>query len=139
MFEKNLIMKFTTLSFIFFFQSVFSQNHKTLICNGAYSSVNGSYVVGKIFVISHLPEAKQQKHDSKKPFDIFVYPNPVTSELKINTNEKISTFSIYSVEGKFLFQGNVANNSIILSNLKKGYYTIILDNDRSKSFKILKN
>jgi hypothetical protein len=132
-------MKIVILLFLFFSQSIFSQSHKSLVCSSASSSANGLYVVGKIFVVPEPLVAKEQLSKANKSIAIYIYPNPVTSELTIESNEKIKSFSIYSADGKFVQQGTVTNNGVILSTLTKGYYTIIFDNDCSKTFKFLKN
>lgn len=131
-------MKNAILFFLFFSQTLFSQSHKSLVCSSASSSAHGSYVVGKIFVVPEPLDKKPLPKPNKLPA-IVIYPNPVTSELTIDSKEEIKSFSIYSAEGKFVTQGAVTNNSLTLSTLKKGYYTIIFDNDRSKAFKLLKN
>jgi hypothetical protein len=101
--------------------------------------MGGLYVVGKIFVVPG-PPAEEKLLKPNKSATICIYPNPVMSELIIDSNEKIKSFSIYSAEGKLVTQGVLTNaNKVDLSNLIKGYYFIVFDDDYSKTFKLLKN
>jgi hypothetical protein len=63
---------------------------------------------------------------TKNKNSTIVYPNPFSGDLTISskTDSKISLISIYSVEGKIVFQKAIFNNiySISLPDLKNGLY-----------------
>ncbi|MFK5891066.1 MAG: S8 family serine peptidase [Flavobacteriaceae bacterium] len=70
-----------------------------------------------------------------------IYPNPVRTELHINTGglENI-TVKIYDVLGHLVFQKrDIATQSINLSSLKKGVYVLALQSvSQQKTFKLIK-
>jgi len=70
-----------------------------------------------------------------------IYPNPVRTELHINTGglENI-TVNIYDVFGHLVFQNeDITTQSINLSSLKKGVYVLALQSvSQQKSFKLIK-
>lgn len=53
-----------------------------------------------------------------------VYPNPATDNIYIKNSEKLSELSIYSVNGKMVYNTNNPSNTIDISNLTSGVYAI---------------
>ena len=65
--------------------------------------------------------------DLSKNKEIVIYPNPVKNILNIKSDEPISSYEIYSLNGRKLMEQNKLNNSKIdVSNLTKGNYLIKL-------------
>ncbi|PLX06623.1 MAG: hypothetical protein C0596_14985 [Marinilabiliales bacterium] len=67
------------------------------------------------------------KHDI-----ISVYPNPAKNVLFVeNTNNTISSYSIYDITGKLVYETNGFNRiiSIDISDLKSGQYIISFDSE----------
>jgi len=65
-----------------------------------------------------------------------IYPNPVTSELKVDSKDKFETlqYAIIDAQGKIVLSGIYEYNSTIdVSTLAKGVYVIQFDN-RSKGY-----
>jgi len=108
---------------------------------GAFSNNNLTYVVGKIYVLSPPALPKQAIEKEEVVNTIKVYPNPVTNILTVETLDKseIKFIVISDMSGKLLYSGKLENNSVDVSFLKQGNYIIKLDNDNSKTFKIIKN
>ncbi len=109
---------------------------------GAISNSNISYVIGKIYVLPPLLFEKQKKEENIILNNIIISPNPVTNILKIDVLDKseIKTISVSDMSGRLVFSYTLEKNySVDLSFLKQGTYIIKLDNDNSKTFKIIKN
>lgn len=128
----------TVLFFLFSF-TVFSQKHSNSVSpihTAATSNKNISYVVGKIFVISKLPEL-ENKTENIELNEINIYPNPVSNFLYIRTtdNSNIKKITIFDFVGRMVFSKNLENNCVDLSFLENGTYMVLLDN---KVFKIIK-
>ena len=75
---------------------------------------------------------------------IDIFPNPVNSQININTNLNIEKMDIYSIDGKMIerIDKSVLNSKQIdLSNLKPGAYLIYLidENGYKHSRKIIKH
>ena len=54
---------------------------------------------------------------------IGIYPNPVSSELSINSDFDVASVQVYSMLGQMV-ASNKAQNSISVSQLSAGIYTI---------------
>jgi len=70
-----------------------------------------------------------------------IYPNPVKSELFINTQKTNDlNIKIYDVLGRLVFQkNNISTQSINLSSLKRGVYVLALQSQKKqKTFKLIK-
>ena len=67
-----------------------------------------------------------------------VYPNPAANEIQFDGNESYS-FSIVNALGQVVSEGTTSNQSIVVSNLDNGMYTLRLNNENgsltSKFFK----
>ena len=67
-----------------------------------------------------------------------VYPNPAAKEIQFDGNESYS-FSIVNALGQVVSEGTTSNQSIVVSNLDNGMYTLRLNNENgsltSKFFK----
>lgn len=68
-----------------------------------------------------------------------IYPNPVKSELHINTNNDIKESTIYSLSGKKI-KYTLVTNTIDTSDLSNGLYIIEIqyNNDSASNFKFIK-
>lgn len=71
---------------------------------------------------------------------VFVFPNPVSSTLQINSSLKALDFQILTANGKVVLSGKANNNSIDLSNLNNGLYfiQILFENGQEYKQKIIK-
>lgn len=128
-----------------FLTDVYSQTNVSSVSPthvGAISNSNISYVIGKIYVLPPLLFEKQKKEENIILNNIIISPNPVTNILKIDVLDKseIKTISVSDMSGRLVFSYTLEKNySVDLSFLKQGTYIIKLDNDNSKTFKIIKN
>lgn len=128
---------------LLFFFSVFSfsqKNNMSIVHTSTVSNSKISYVVGKIYVIPEPQQKKEIPKDEKKDNGIKIYPNPVLNILSLETEDKsfLKQITIYSIDGKLLYYNALENNSIDISFLKQGTYIIELDNDKTKTYKIIK-
>lgn len=93
---------------------------KILVC-GYFNSFNG---VNKKQIVRINGENILSVSDNEKN-NIKIFPNPVKNILNIKTNESISGYEIYTLDGRKLETGNKINDSKIdVSNLSKGNYLI---------------
>ena len=72
-----------------------------------------------------------------EPEKVMLYPNPATTELFVNTQEKIS-YIIYNVLGKKVANGEVENSTtpIAISHLANGNYIIQIKNTAGEVKKV---
>ena len=70
---------------------------------------------------------------------ILVYPNPTKSIIHISNKENYKKVCLYNVTGQRIISTN--SNTIDMSNLTKDIYflTLILENNKQKSVKIIRN
>jgi hypothetical protein len=61
-----------------------------------------------------------------------IFPNPVKNMLIIENLNKPALVSIYSVEGKLISKQNINTNTVDVSNLLKGVYTISIKTDKKQ-------
>lgn len=79
-----------------------------------------------------------------KPFQIGIYPNPFTNQIKFNLSDEFSealTLSVYDALGQIVmqFQNVKPNDNINAETLAKGMYLFLFDDGRNrKLFKLLK-
>ncbi|MDY8137517.1 GEVED domain-containing protein [Aquimarina sp. 2201CG5-10] len=66
--------------------------------------------------------------------NITVYPNPVTDFVTIKGNSLVS-YRIVNAIGQTVQKGNLDNREVNVSDLSYGVYTIVILNDRQKSYK----
>lgn len=71
---------------------------------------------------------------------VFVFPNPVSSTLQINSSSKALDFQILTASGKVVLSGKANNNSIDLSTINNGLYfiQILFENGQEYKQKIIK-
>jgi Starch-binding module 26/Secretion system C-terminal sorting domain/Glycosyl hydrolase family 57/Fn3 associated/Chitobiase/beta-hexosaminidase C-terminal domain len=71
---------------------------------------------------------------------IMIYPNPVSSILKINSNVPVNSYSIISAQGKVMQEAKSSSSAIDMSSLSSGMYfiTIRLENGQETMQKIIK-
>lgn len=67
--------------------------------------------------------------------EFVLYPNPVATELNINSKTEINKIEVYSLMGKLLKTENNFMNRLNLSNLKSGIYVICIYSNLGKSIK----
>ena len=77
--------------------------------------------------------------NKKSSNTISVYPNPVSSVLRIKGLSENANITVFDVCGKNLFSQELTSNTVDLSSLKKGIYIVNITSERvSSNFKILK-
>ena len=109
----------------------------TISASFSQSSMEVDYV--RVYQETALSNSEEVKLN-----DIKVYPNPVTDNLIIETNNNLlginaKIFSILGQEIKSVFL-NEQQNSIDVSNFQKGIYLVKIETvDGIKTFKIIKN
>ncbi len=57
------------------------------------------------------------------------YPNPASDKIYINTSTDYTTYTIYSVDGKTVANGNIKNNAISIASVPNGQYIVELKNN----------
>ena len=73
--------------------------------------------------------------------DLEYYPNPVTDNLNLLTNQKIDAVTIYNLVGQeiMLITPNSTSAQIEMSNLPQGIYLLKIDvKDKHKIIKVMK-
>jgi hypothetical protein len=73
--------------------------------------------------------------------DLEYYPNPVTDNLNLLTNQKIDAVTIYNLVGQeiMLITPNSTSAQIEMSNLPQGIYLLQIDaKDKHKIIKVMK-
>lgn len=89
-----------------------------------------------------LNETSLLSSSSFEKLDFTMYPNPVSSILNLKTELNDFNYTIYSIEGKIVKQGNLnmSETSVDVSNLNTGIYIVELESNGSKTIqKIIKN
>ena len=66
--------------------------------------------------------------------DIAIYPNPAKDFLKVEGGE-FNSYTIYSVNGQMITNGLLNNNYIALTDLKRGFYFLELNDQKGNSYK----
>ncbi len=64
-----------------------------------------------------------------------IYPNPVQNELfieNLNINEKNINIEVFNSQGVLIHSNQIVGNSINVSNLKKGFYYILITKENKK-------
>jgi hypothetical protein len=67
--------------------------------------------------------------------DFVVYPNPVTDEVNIRSNEALGVIEIYNANGQLViseYAGQQIQRAISLSNMPKGIYLLKLSNGQTR-------
>ncbi len=118
--------------------SVNDENIATIDANGLLTPIrNGSVTVtatandgsgvsgNAIITITNQVTSVEDVYASS----ISLYPNPTSSVLKVITAAPISSYTIYTAEGKTMDQSNLINNQIDVSALPTGIYFIELSID----------
>lgn len=81
--------------------------------------------------------------DDMQETDVLFYPNPVKSELTINSERNVKEVSIYNLIGQEMKNEkfNLSNFKIDVSNISQGTYTcrLIFSDGESETFKIIKH
>lgn len=137
--DRTLLYINLLLSFISFSQV--NNPQVSPILAGAFSSSSISYVVGKIYVIPEPISVKKKNEENIVENNTVIYPNPVTDLITIKSIDKLETksISLIDMKGKIIYFNNIKNNVVDLSFLERGFYIVILDDDKTKIFKIIKN
>ncbi|BCY29647.1 hypothetical protein KK2020170_25150 [Flavobacterium okayamense] len=89
-----------------------------------------------------LNETSLLSNSSFTGIDFKIYPNPVSSNLNLQTELDDFNYTIYSIEGKVVKQGksNISETSVDVSNLNAGIYLVELESNGTKSIqKIIKH
>jgi hypothetical protein len=74
--------------------------------------------------------------DFFKNDNLIIYPNPVTTTIKINNSDALlgNFYSIIDISGRAVAKGILATNSIDVSKLSKGVYVIRIGKDFKSKF-----
>ncbi len=131
-------------TFAFITSFCFSQSNNPKISpshTSCFSGSKGSYIVGKIYVKPVVVSPKQRLVKELPIINsVTISPNPVTNVLTFQTSDLLllKNITIYSIEGKLVYSNILESNTVDLSFLNAGFYNIMIDNDNSKTFKIIK-
>lgn len=90
-----------------------------------------------VLISVNPPTSINESNNTTNSANLFVYPNPISDELIIETagNNKLD-FEIYNVLGESVFKGNLINRAIInIGKLASGLYIIKLENGTTFEFK----
>ena len=128
-----------------------SESYKeSLISSGSYTSImikgNFLYVCGDefnttnsewSFIVSKYTSSTLST-EQFEPKNKITYQNPVDTELKISSKDKIDNIEVYNLMGQKVILSN--SNLVNTSYLEKGIYiaTIKFENDKQQTIKILK-
>ncbi|MBK3519012.1 DNRLRE domain-containing protein [Carboxylicivirga marina] len=75
--------------------------------------------------------------DDTKEVEVNLAPNPVTTDLFINSDEQFTSAQVYNMLGQVVISTPVNNDRISMANLPKGQYIVSLINDKQKVSKII--
>jgi len=102
--------------------TLLQQPDKKILVGGAIKYNNNNSTNGIARILSG-DEIMSSIENVKSKF--LIYPNPVRDILNIKTDNPVSSYRIYSLDGRKLIEENKLNNSKIdVSNLTKGNYLI---------------
>lgn len=145
---KNKFILILTLGIVI---NSFSQNVNNKINSGGISNNNINYEVGLINVVLVYEEIEiinndsltQEENNISNPNNsnkFNYYPNQVIDKLflKMNNNFLNNYVEVYNELGQLLINKFVNEESIDLSTLTTGMYLIIIKDENTKPFKILK-
>lgn len=76
--------------------------------------------------------------DEKQSNEEHIFPNPAGESINIRNWKKWTDVKIYDVSGKLLLQSKTDKMTIVISTLPKGYYNMILSNDKDGGSNIQK-
>ncbi|MDH7446902.1 InlB B-repeat-containing protein [Aquimarina sp. 2201CG14-23] len=71
-------------------------------------------------------------NDQEFPVTFIVYPNPVSNDLYIKTDEVISSIRLYSILGNEIKALETNSTQIDVSSLNKGVYFLIIETDQGR-------
>lgn len=100
--------------------SGFTQQTDSIINNE-----NGIYYLEKIDLISAISQ-------NTTNYELAIYPNPTSSTLHFDNNSEIS-YEILDQQGVQIISGTTSENSIDVSSLKNGAYTLKTNNESNTS------
>jgi hypothetical protein len=75
--------------------------------------------------------------DFGNPLDIKLYPQPARGIVYLQSQNNITQYEIYSIQGQTIQSGHIENNSLNISSLSSGLYLIRVSDDQGRS-KVLK-
>lgn len=103
-------------------RNIILQADGKILASGDFTSYNG---IGKNRILRLNNTVSLSTVDISKNKQIVIYPNPVKNILNIKTDESISGYEIYSLDGrKLTTENNVNNFKVDVSHLTKGDYLI---------------
>ena len=85
---------------------------------------NWGWFANRISISSTTVGIEDSKHTNK----CSIYPNPTNSTIVINGLVPGSNVTIIDINGNIILHEKIVDDQINVSNLSKGYYTLILDN-----------
>ena len=101
------------------------------VCNTIGETVTATSVNGSLLVTQGLQQQGNKVNvsidiDSQDPLSIRIFPNPTTDAVSIETDQPLGSFEIYSLSGKLVGKGTIANARISFAHYAKGTYVIRL-------------
>ena len=97
------------------------------ICLTAYKGCESKTLCKNIYIwASNKLELSLSKND--------IYPNPITNGVLYAPNFSNLNFSIYTIEGKFLFKSKIKENKLLLQELNNGFYILVIESNRYKIY-----
>jgi uncharacterized protein len=110
------------------------------------SVLNPQFVTNKIHVGATYPSRLVLPVDNTNTsiienvlFELEVYPNPTNGLISLATDEKINNVKLIDISGKLIMNLNQNVSQINISDLKNGFYFLVIESDKgSISKKIIK-
>ena len=104
-------------------------------------SLNHDAYVIKVMPDDIITHAEETSYEFDR--DVFVFPNPFSSQINVQTIRKGLSFNLYDVSGKCFINSEIipnTNNKLLTGNLKPGFYfyTIQYQNRIIQSGKLIK-
>lgn len=134
------LMKVDTLGNILWFKQYGDTNYQEM--KSVIQTSNGGFLMSG-YSITNYPNQERTgfvvKTDSNgnvavginqfKNNSTIIYPNPASNKLSIQSNTKYNNFSILNMYGLQILHGELFENEINISELSKGIFILILEND----------
>ncbi len=102
----------------------------------------GTYTINKgdTTNLFYMKTSYNLGYNNVEAVKLILYPNPVTSSLKLSSTDGVETVEIYSLSGSLVKRINANIESIDMSNLSKGTYLVkVATKKGSITEKIMKN
>ena len=125
-------------------QKLTFSNGNLLVSNTA--GANGTFALAGLQYLNFTDTTLGTTSDALANHRFYVYPNPASTVLNINTQDPsqiISHLEIISLEGRLLLEQNPLSTNtakVVIASLPKGlYFCRITSNNQTQTIKFLKN